>query len=338
MKLTFNFTNKRLLKRILAVSLPVFVVGASITTYLVKTNNNNGDLVNNNITITNGVKRQIYLATNDNLLTPVTVTIEKKEQVLDEIKDVINLLKEDSSFTHKDFKGVLSKDCELINATLDADNLTLNFNQNFKNYDAKLESRVIESLVWTSLQFDDVKSLKLQIEENDLTHMPLNNTPLPVSLNKTIGINSHLMVGKPNQRSVNVFYEKKINDNSYYVPVSVKVDDLDNDYEEIVKGIDIKLPIYTSLNIPSISKKIEVLQYNELDDNNNLNLTLSSKALYDEKTIDNKVFDYLVMNLMFNDENIETVSATVNDEVLAVSGYDNSVVEVSSIIFNEIKA
>ena len=58
----------------------------------------------------------------------------------------------------------------------------------------------------------------------------------------------------------------------------------------------------------------------------------------DEKTIDNKVFDYLVMNLMFNDENIETVSATVNDEVLAVSGYDNSVVEVSSIIFNEIKA
>ena len=95
---------------------------------------------------------------------------------------------------------------------------------------------------------------------------------------------------------------------------------------------------YTSLNIPSISKKIEVLQYNELDDNNNLNLTLSSKALYDEKTIDNKVFDYLVMNLMFNDENIETVSATVNDEVLAVSGYDNSVVDVSSIIFNEIKA
>ena len=146
------------------------------------------------------------------------------------------------------------------------------------------------------------------------------------------------MVGKPNQRSVNVFYEKKINDNSYYVPVSVKVDDLENDYEEIVKGIDFKLPIYTSLNIPSISKKIEVLQYNELDDNNNLNLTLSSKALYDEKTIDNKVFDYLVMNLMFNDENIETVSATVNDEVLAVSGYDNSVVEVSSIIFNEIKA
>ena len=56
MQFTLNISNKKLLKRILAISLPVLVVGASITTYLVKTNNNDTPVINN-ITVTNGVKR-----------------------------------------------------------------------------------------------------------------------------------------------------------------------------------------------------------------------------------------------------------------------------------------
>ena len=97
------------------------------------------------------------------------------------------------------------------------------------------------------------------------------------------------------------------------------------------------LPLHTNLKIPSLVNRIEVLKYNEIDDNNNLNLELSSKALYDEKTIDSSVFDLLVMNLMFNDENIESVSVSVNDEVLMVSGYEENVVPVSSVTYNEIK-
>lgn len=337
MKLTFNLANKKLLKKVLAVSLPIFVVGASITTYVIKTNQNNDSPVNNNITITNGVKRQIYLVTEDNLLTPITVTIERKEQVTDEIADLVNLLKKDSLFNHEHFKKLLSKDCKLINATLDNKNLTLNFSKEFIDYDATLEKRVVESLVWTSLQFDEVETLKIQIDGTDLTHMPLSNTPLPVSLNKSIGINNHLMVGKSNQRCVNVFYEKNIDKSNYYIPVSVKVDDYENQYEEIINGMNLKLPTYTTLNTPSLVKKIEVLKYNELDENNNLNLTLSNKALYDEKTIDNKVFDFLVMNLKMNDEYIDTVNITINDNIVDVSGYDDSTIEVNSVTYNEIK-
>jgi len=337
MKLTFNLTNKRLLKKILAISLPVFVVGASITTYVIKTNKDKeSQLVNNSITITNGTKRQVYLLTEDNLLMPVTVTIEKQELLADEITNLVNLLKEDSSVVNNDFKGVLSKDCNLKNVTIEDKLVTLNFSKEL-NYDLKNEKKIIESLVWTCLQFDDVETLKIQVEDVDLTHMPLSNTPLPVSLNKSIGINSHLMVGRTNQRNVNVFYEKVVNGSAYYIPVTVKVDDMLNDYQEIMAGMNVEMPIYTSLKTPSLTNKIEVLKYNEIDENNNLNLTLSSKSLYDEKTLDNKVFDYLVMNLMFNDSSIKTVSITVNDEIVAVNGYDNSVVEVSSVVVNEIK-
>ena len=49
------------------------------------------------------------------------------------------------------------------------------------------------------------------------------------------------------------------------------------------------------------------------------------------------MFDYLVMNLMFNDDNIKTVSVTVNDEIMQVSGYEDSSIQVSSVIYNEIK-
>ena len=125
--------------------------------------------------------------------------------------------------------------------------------------------------------------------------------------------------------------------NKYYVPVTVKVDDYENDYQEIIEGLNSKLPLYCNLKIPSIKNKIEVLKYSELDDTYNLNLELSNKALFDEKTVDNLVFDYLVMNLMFNDDNIKTVSVTVNNEIMQVSGYEDSSIQVSSVIYNEIK-
>lgn len=336
MQFTLNISNKKLLKRILAISLPILVVGASITTYLVKTNNNDTPVINNNV-ITNGVKRQVYLINKNNLLTPLTVVIEKKDIVIDELKELVSLLKEDSNLKNDNFNKVLNKECDIKNITLEDSTVTLNFNESFNNYDAKNEKRIVESLVWTCLQYDEITNVKLQVEDKDLTYMPLNNTPLPSLLNKDIGINSHLCIGDTTKETVNVFYETTIEDDKYYVPVSVKVDDLDNDHEEIIKGMTYSLPLYTNLKVPSLVNRIEVLKYNEIDDNNNLNLELSSKALYDEKTIDNSVFNLLVMNLMFNDENIETVSVSVNDEVLMVSGYEENTVPVSNITFNEIK-
>ena len=336
MQFTLNISNKKLLKRILAISLPILVVGASITTYLVKTNNNDTPVINNNV-ITNGVKRQVYLINKNNLLTPLTVVIEKKDIVIDELKELVSLLKEDSNLKNDNFNKVLNKECDIKNITLEDSTVTLNFNESFNNYDAKNEKRIVESLVWTCLQYDEITNVKLQVEDKDLTYMPLNNTPLPSLLNKDIGINSHLCIGDTTKETVNVFYETTIEDEKYYVPVSIKVDDLDNNHEEIIKGMTYSLPLYTNLKVPSLVNRIEVLKYNEIDDNNNLNLELSSKALYDEKTIDNSVFNLLVMNLMFNDDNIETVSVSVNEEVLMVSGYEENTVPVSNITFNEIK-
>ena len=336
MQFTLNISNKKLLKRILAISLPILVVGASITTYLVKTNNNDTPVINNNV-ITNGVKRQVYLINKNNLLTPLTVVIEKKDIVVDELKELVSLLKEDSNLKNDNFNKVLNKECDIKNITLEDSTVTLNFNESFNNYDAKNEKRIVESLVWTCLQYDEITNVKLQVEDKDLTYMPLNNTPLPSLLNKDIGINSHLCIGDTTKETVNVFYETTIEDEKYYVPVSIKVDDLDNNHEEIIKGMTYSLPLYTNLKVPSLVNRIEVLKYNEIDDNNNLNLELSSKALYDEKTIDNSVFNLLVMNLMFNDDNIETISVSVNDEVLMVSGYEENTVPVSNITFNEIK-
>jgi spore germination protein GerM len=338
MKFTFNLTNKNILKKILAISLPVCVVGASITTYIVKTKNKeNSNLVNNEVNIKNGVKRQVYLVTEDNLLTPITIVIENKELLTDEIASLVNLLKEDSEINHAHFKGVLPNNCDLKNVTIDDKTITLNFNENFNNYNEKLEKRLLESLVWTTLQFDGFDTLKLQVNDVELTSMPLNNTPFPSSLTKSIGINNQLMTGSTYEASVNVFYEKTIDKDTYYVPVSIKVNDEDNIYKEVISGINTKLPLYTSLKTSSLVNKIEVLNYNELDENNNLNLTLSNKALYDEKTIDNKVFDFLVMNLKMNDQYIDTVSITIDDEIINVNGYENNVIEVNAITFNEIK-
>ena len=283
------------------------------------------------------MKRQVYLINKNNLLTPLTVTIEKKEIITDELLDLVNLLKENSNLKNENFNKILNKDCTIKNITLEDSTVTLNFNEAFNNYDAKNEKRIVESLVWTCLQYDEISNVKLQVEDKDLNYMPLNNSPLPPLLNKDIGINSHLCVGDTLSDRVNIFYETTIENDKYFIPVSIKVNDYENKHEKIIKGMTYNLPLYTNLKVPSIVNRIEVLKYNSIDDNNNLNLELSSKALYDEKTIDSSVFDLLVMNLMFNDESIETVSISVNDEVLMVSGYEDNIVPVSNIYYNEIK-
>ena len=49
------------------------------------------------------------------------------------------------------------------------------------------------------------------------------------------------------------------------------------------------------------------------------------------------LINILVMNLKINDKFIDTVSITVNDEIINVNGYENSAVEVNAITYNEIK-
>ena len=166
MQFTLNISNKKLLKRILAISLPVLVVGASITTYLVKTNNNDTPVINN-ITVTNGVKRQVYLINKNNLLTPLTVVIEKKDLLVDELKELVSLLKEESNLKNDNFNKVLNKECDLKNITLEDSTVTLNFNESFNNYDVKNEKRIVESLVWTCLQYDEITNVKLQVEDKN---------------------------------------------------------------------------------------------------------------------------------------------------------------------------
>ena len=60
----------------------------------------------------------MYLLTEDDLLMPVTLTLEKKEQLTDEIVELVNILKNDTETINKNLKPVLNENCELKNVTI----------------------------------------------------------------------------------------------------------------------------------------------------------------------------------------------------------------------------
>ena len=69
------------------------------------------------------------LINKNNLLTPLTVVIEKKDLLVDELKELVSLLKEESNLKNDNFNKVLNKECDLKNITLEDSTVTLNFNE-----------------------------------------------------------------------------------------------------------------------------------------------------------------------------------------------------------------
>ena len=90
------------------------------------------------------------------------------------------------------FKGLLPKDCFVKSLNLKDGLLQVDFDSNFANYDVSNELKIVESLVWTLTDFPEVNQIKLLMEGEELTNMPVNNTPLN-DLTRNVGINNYLL-------------------------------------------------------------------------------------------------------------------------------------------------
>lgn len=324
-KKSFFQKNKSIIKRVSLVVLPVLAIALGTTLGIIANNNNDEEQLVNEIIIDDDVvKRRVYLISDDYYTVPLTISLDKKNSVYEEMLDVINLLKISSKASNEFVHGFIVEDVK-VNSFYNVDNnLTIDFSSQFFQNDGISENKKIEALSASILQFENIDSLSITIN-GDEYKSNLNDTRLNNLFEKSSLIEE--------KELVTVFYQRKYDDSQYLIPISLYAEVGKTDNITFVNGLFKDLPSKMMLENLELYKDISHTQI----ENDSFSLTVNSSALIDEDTVNKDLYDIVLLSLDLMKKE-EKVSFDIEGQTLMVEGvYQEEDIEVSSIYYNEIQ-
>lgn len=273
--------------------------------------------------------RKVYMLDETNMLVPLTIEINRKQHLVDEIYTVISNLRD---LKIDGFNNVLSDDIKINKIELKDGILNIDFSKEFLNYDKLLEEKILESLTWSVLEFEEINGLRISVEGQLLKTMPLNGYVLPDILDKSIGINKyHEMITRPSDSSEIVFmYSKTVGENEYYIPVTRLVKNDEVSFSDIYKK---DVSVLSGLKKIDYLKGIEKIEINE----ENFNVSIDESYLLEDNLVDKELYEILAVMLYYNNYDY-IVNFFIDEEAVEVSGYNkNEEINVSAININTIE-
>lgn len=261
---------------------------------------------------------QFYLKTvvykdKDNMLVPVSINFYNELDIEEEVLNRIDMMKS-NELSSQGLYPLFSEELKVNHVDLTDSVLTIDFNdQLYANGDGL---DIIEALSFTLCDYEEVESLHLQINGEDITNIP--NSDISVSyIQSSIGLNNFDETDTLLHHTypVMIYHIKTINNRDYFVPITTRINEKDTIYHQVS----------TILNL--IDSEIECIDASLND--GTLKITLDSSILLEDGTIDKNLFDQL--SLSFSSiESVDEVNLIVDNETLVNE-------TVSSIQINYIK-
>ena len=276
---------------------------------------------------------KVYLLDENKYLIPLSVDVSNKEYLVDEIYTIVSNLRD---LDVEGFNTVLAQDVKINKIELENGILNIDFSKEFLVYQKNLEEKIIESLTWSVMDFEQVQGLTISVEGVRLEKMPINGLQLPSVLNKDIGINKYNDLASDfiNGESAVILYQKQVNGKVYYVPVTRRVELNENEVLKVINAMDTSIGVLSGLSPIEKYKEVKIDQITLEDETVNVNLAKS--ALIDDNLIGSDMYELLMVTFNYNNLDAK-VNFFVDNEIVEVNGYNNSMEEaVSDIIFNEI--
>ena len=277
---------------------------------------------------------KVYLADKENTLVPLSIKYQSFDSVGEELVYLLTQLKENSSISTDTFNGLIPSDATIKSLELANGIVSVNYDEKFLNYEKQNELKILESLVWTLCDYEGVEGVSLLVNDEILTNMPLNNTPIDKVLTRQIGINNYLLTSSIIQKGERVlsYYEKEINDKYYYVPVTHYVSNKDDlsIYDLTVSTLFDEPGITSSLQVCRCLKDTEMVTNAILTDNI-LYLSLTEDILFDEATVSLDIYNlFKEVSVLF--EEVKDVSFLMELEEVPVNGLENEENKEVSVI------
>ena len=324
---------ERIIKYTTIILFPVLAITSGVILGFRDYNNKNHKVEDVLVVTTSGVKRKIFLVSSDNYTIPLTVTMEQRTTLQQEIVDVFDMLKTTSKANSTYVSGFINENTKLKSFNLENKVLELNMSEEFFQTEFN-NVNVIEALTLTFLQFEEIEEIKLFVEGQEVNYY--NQIPLPSSLDYSFGINNEIASIKDmrNKEKVVVFGKRQYDkETSYLVPVTLYCDKGESDNITFVNGIKRKFRSDSLLKQVSLYQGIENMQ----EANEDFILKVNSTSLTDENYVSKDLFDLVNMSLELMGKD-QLVSFNLEGESVQVDGvYELEDYSVSSTVINEVK-
>lgn len=236
-----------------------------------------------------------------------TNIIKKKDN---DIEYIINLLTKGSLYENYlpvNFEPLIPENTKLLNYSLNDKVLKLNFSKEFLLVKKNDEEKMIESLIYSLCELKTIDKILIYVENKKLNELPNSKVKLPVSLDKSYGINKvYDIKSYKNVTKTTIYYASKTDDLTYYIPIT-KITNNDANAVEIIVNELKTSPIYESNLISFLNASYELKNYEIME--NSVNMSFDNKML-----------------LNLNDENItEKVKYTLSLSIRDTLGKDVSI-------------
>ena len=296
---------RKALRKILITTMSIFII---MSIYLIKETEKTLETNLEFEYITSLANSSIYLLDENNLLVKTKILLDNKDTTKD-IKDIItNLTINSNNIFPDNLYGIIPKNTKLNNIILEEDTVRLDFSKELLNIDSNKSNSLIESIVFSITELDNINKVIITIENKELETYPNSDKVLTMPLDRTIGINNKYTYNNLNDLvKVVIYYQELINNDTYYVPVTKYINNDKDKIDIIVEELTTSY-IYED-NLSSILNENVKLTDKELIDD--LLILDFNDALLDGGELKEEVV-YLLSYSVFANYDINTVSFRVN--------------------------
>lgn len=239
--------------------------------------------INTSISITNkGKENIVYLLDNDNYVSKV-ISYYDENSIEDLIRKKIEVLTKGSEELN-DFKPLIPKNTKINSLKIEKDNIYIDFSNELLTINKYIEEKMIEAIVYSLTEINGINNIYISVEGKKLDDYdyPLTRN---IGINKEYDITNLFDLNK-----ITVFFSKKYDDVTYYVPITKVTNDKSSKVEIIIEELKSSVNAQKNLN-SNITDDLKLIDYEYKD--NEMTLTFNkpideySKILIDESINEN---------------------------------------------------
>ena len=231
-------------------------------------------------TYISGYKTPIYLLNKENYVSRTEI-VTKNSETISKIEELISFLTIDSKnniYLPNIFKPIIPKDTKVLSLDIQDKLLKINFSKEFLNLPKDYEEKLIESLVYTFTDLDEVNGLLILVEGNLLEELPNSKKKLPHILTRDIGINTIYNIDNIRDvKKTTTYYLTVLNDITYYVPVTLLENNSKDKVEIVIERLKSNPHLETNL-MSYLNASTELNSYELLEEEIKLSF---NDALYE---------------------------------------------------------
>lgn len=315
---------KAAFKKIMIASIALFIF---LITYMFPTTQESSN-INQTLSYTEPNKSTIYLIDNSQMVARTKTIIKNNTNTVEKAKEIINSLTIDSNnakYNPSGFKAIIPKDTQILSISLTDNILKINFNDNFLKISKDEEEKMIEALIYSLTEIEEVKGIMLFVNNNLLTSLPNSQKKLPDVLDRSFGINKiYELEDIKNTTKTTIYYLSEYENTKYYTPVTYISNNTSDKVEIIIEKLK-SSPINQTNLMSYLASSAELLDYEITESAVNLSFNNYIFEEFSENNILEEV-KYTIGLSIKDNYNVDEVVFQVNDEKISnfeLNGLEN---------------